>query len=111
VDLCKYQPNIRTGPLHWELLARARAVDNQIYVAVCSPARDMAATYNAWGYSTIVDPNGEIIAKAGHGEEVVYADLGCPLPCGASSCVLDPARMHQARQGIPVTTQRRLVSA
>ena len=28
-----------TGPLHWELLQRARAVDNQIYVATCSPAR------------------------------------------------------------------------
>lgn len=31
--------NTTTGPLHWELLARARAVDNQIFVAVCSPAR------------------------------------------------------------------------
>ena len=67
--------NLTTGPLHWELLARARAVDNQIYVAVCSPARDMTASYNAWGHSTIVDPNGEIIAKAGEGEEIIYADL------------------------------------
>jgi omega-amidase len=65
----------RTGPLHWELLARARAVDNQIYVAMCSPARDMDASYNAWGHSTIVDPNGEIVARAGHGEEIIYADL------------------------------------
>jgi len=67
--------NLTTGPLHWELLARARAVDNQIYVAMCSPARDMNASYNAWGHSTIVDPNGEIIAKAGEGEEIIYADL------------------------------------
>jgi omega-amidase len=58
------------------LLARARAVDNQIYVAMCSPARDMDANYNAWGYSTVVDPDGEIIAKAGHGEQIIYADLG-----------------------------------
>jgi omega-amidase len=64
-----------TGPLHWELLARARAVDNQIYVAMCSPARDMDASYNAWGHSTIIDPNGEIIARAGEGEEIIYADL------------------------------------
>jgi len=64
-----------TGPLHWELLARARAVDNQIYVAMCSPARDLNSTYHAWGHSTIVDPNGEIIARAGEGEEIIYADL------------------------------------
>jgi omega-amidase len=67
--------NLSTGPLHWELLARARAVDNQIYVAMCSPARDMDTSYSAWGHSTIVDPNGEIIAKAGEGEEIIYANL------------------------------------
>jgi len=69
------ETNESTGPLHWELLARARAVDNQIYVAMCSPARDMNASYNAWGHSTIVDPNGEILARAGEGEEIIYADL------------------------------------
>lgn len=35
--------NLTTGPLHWEVLARGRAVDNQVYVAMCSPARDMSA--------------------------------------------------------------------
>lgn len=64
-----------TGALHWDLLARARAVDNQIYVAMCSPARDLNSTYHAWGHSIIVDPNGEIIARAGEGEEIIYADL------------------------------------
>ena len=86
--------NLTTGPLHWELLARGRAVDNQIYVALCSPARDMTASYNAFGHSTVVDPNGEVVVKAGVDEEIVYADL-------------DPKRLGDIRLGIPVTTQRR----
>lgn len=34
-----------TGPVHWELLARARAVDNQLFVATCSPARNEDSSY------------------------------------------------------------------
>ena len=37
--------NMTTGPAHWELLARARALDNQLYVATPSPARDEEASY------------------------------------------------------------------
>lgn len=37
--------NTHTGPLHWELLQRARALDNQIYIATCSCARDETAKY------------------------------------------------------------------
>lgn len=48
--------NTTTGPVHWELLAKARAVDNQLFVAVCSPARNPAAGYQAWGHSTVVGP-------------------------------------------------------
>ncbi|KAJ3067612.1 hypothetical protein HDU98_009189 [Podochytrium sp. JEL0797] len=86
--------NMTTGPLHWELLQRARAIDNQIYVAACSPARDTSASYVAWGHSTIVDPMGAVVAKADEKEGIVYTDL-------------DPAFMESSRQGIPVTKQRR----
>ena len=48
--------NMETGPLHWELLLRARAADNQFFVAGCSPARDNDASYKAWGHSMIVSP-------------------------------------------------------
>lgn len=41
--------NTTTGPPYWELLARARAVDNQIFVAMCSPARAPDG-YPAWGH-------------------------------------------------------------
>ena len=48
--------NMTTGPAHWELLQRARAIDNQLYVAAVSPARCETASYIAWGHSTIINP-------------------------------------------------------
>lgn len=86
--------NLVTGNLHWKLLGRARAVDNQAYVALCSPARDLGAGYHAWGHSLVVDPMAEVLVEAGVDEEIVYADL-------------DGAKIEEARNGIPVTTQRR----
>ncbi|KZW00301.1 putative nitrilase [Exidia glandulosa HHB12029] len=86
--------NLTTGPLHWELLQRARAVDNQIFVAMCSPARDMNAEYHAWGHSTVVDPMGHVFATTEHDEAIVYADI-------------DPEILRSARAGIPVTVHRR----
>lgn len=77
-----------------ELLARARAIDNQMYVAMCSPARDMSASYHAWGHSNIIDPNGAVMAEAGIDEEIIYAE-----------CI--PETLGEMRLGIPVTTQRR----
>uniref|UniRef100_A0A8B9JRV5 omega-amidase n=1 Tax=Astyanax mexicanus TaxID=7994 RepID=A0A8B9JRV5_ASTMX len=86
--------NMTTGPAHWELLQRARAVDNQVYVATASPARDETASYVAWGHSTVVNPWGEVITKAGSEESVVYADI-------------DLQYLSDVRQQIPITTQRR----
>lgn len=68
--------NMTTGPLHWELLQRARAVDNQMYVAACSPARDLKASYHAWGHSTIVGPAGNVIETMDENQGIIYADLG-----------------------------------
>jgi len=67
--------NMTTGPAHWELLSRARAVDNQVYVAIPSPARDPQATYIAWGHSSVVSPWGEVIAKANEKEDIIFADI------------------------------------
>ncbi|KAL2152561.1 hypothetical protein VTH82DRAFT_5745 [Thermothelomyces myriococcoides] len=86
--------NLTTGPLHWQLLARARAVDNQVYVAMCSPARDMSAGYHAWGHSLVVDPMAQVLVEAGEGEEVIVADL-------------DGDKIEEARKGIPLRDQRR----
>ncbi|XP_026160484.1 omega-amidase NIT2 [Mastacembelus armatus] len=86
--------NMTTGPAHWELLQRARALDNQVYVATASPARDETASYVAWGHSTVVNPWGEVISKAGAEEAVIYADI-------------DLQYLDDIRQQIPITTQRR----
>lgn len=56
--------NMTTGPAHWEALIRSRALDNQVYVAAVSPARDDGASYVAWGHSTTIDPWGKVVAKA-----------------------------------------------
>uniref|UniRef100_A0A663DW83 omega-amidase n=1 Tax=Aquila chrysaetos chrysaetos TaxID=223781 RepID=A0A663DW83_AQUCH len=86
--------NLTTGPAHWELLQRGRAVDNQVYVATVSPARDEKASYVAWGHSTVVNPWGEVIAKAGAEEAVVYTDI-------------DLKKLAEIRQQIPILSQKR----
>ncbi|KAJ7489966.1 carbon-nitrogen hydrolase [Mycena galericulata] len=86
--------NMTTGPLHWELLQRARAVDNQVFMAMCSPARDLTAGYHAWGHSMVVDPMANILVEAADAEDIIYTDI-------------DPALLQSARAGIPVTVQRR----
>ena len=70
---------MKTGPLHWELLARSRANDNQCYTALVSPARDPGAGYIAWGNSLVVDPWAKIISQTEADEAVIYADLGMKI--------------------------------
>ncbi|KYO22341.1 omega-amidase NIT2 [Alligator mississippiensis] len=86
--------NLTTGPAHWELLQRGRAVDNQVYVVTASPARDEKASYVAWGHSTVVNPWGEVIAKAGTEETVIYTDI-------------DLKKLAEIRQQIPILAQKR----
>lgn len=87
--------NTTTGPLHWHLLAKARAVDNEMFTILCSPARDVGGGgYQAYGHSLVVDPYGAIIAEAGEEEEILFATL-------------DKELLPKAREGIPVHYQRK----
>ncbi|XP_068213164.1 omega-amidase NIT2 [Palaemon carinicauda] len=86
--------NMTTGPAHWELLQRGRALDNQLYVGTVSPARDVNANYVAWGHSTMVNPWGEIIATTEHEETIVYSDI-------------DLDYVEKVRQMIPLGNQKR----
>ncbi len=67
--------NMTTGPAHWELSFRARALDNQVYYVGCAPARDEGANYVSYANSIVTSPWGEVIARAGTDEEILYADI------------------------------------
>lgn len=71
--------NTVTGPAHWDLTMRSRALDNQLFVAACSPARNPGASYQAWGHSLVADPWGQIIGEAGIEEKIIEADLNWGL--------------------------------
>jgi len=86
--------NLTTGPAHWEILSRVRALDNQVYLATCSPARDEEASYVAYGHSMVADPWGEVVVQAGTGEEIVHAPI-------------ESSRVEKIRQELPLLKNRR----
>jgi len=86
--------NTTTGPAHWELLLRARAVDNQCFVAAASPARDPDFTYQAWGHSSVVSPWGKVAATTEHEEALIICDINVN-------------EADEMRNQIPVMKQRR----
>lgn len=86
--------NMTTGPLHWDLLARGRAVDTQSYVIMCSPARDEHGSYVAYGHSMVVDPWGKVVAQLDEKEGVLMADI-------------DLGQCDQVRAAIPTKEQKR----
>ena len=86
--------NMITGPAHWELLIRSRALDNQCFCCAVSQARDSTSSYVAWGHSTISNPWGEVIAKAGFEEEIILSEL-------------DFQWQDKVRNQIPIQRQKR----
>ena len=84
-----------TGRAHWELLLRARAVENQCYVLAPAQGGLHENGRRTWGHSLIVDPWGEVLAQRDEGEGVVVADI-------------DPARIAQVRLQLPALAHRRL---
>lgn len=86
--------NTTTGPAHWETTIRARAIDNQIYMVAASPARNEDLSYTAYGHSMVVDPWGKIIAEAGEGEEIIYADIKLSI-------------LQEVRDSLPLLKNRR----
>jgi predicted amidohydrolase len=79
---------------HWQVLARARAIENQAYVLACNEAGTHGGVPIA-GCSMIIDPQGEVLAEAGAGEEVLSAEI-------------DPDRVAAWRGAFPVLEDRRI---
>lgn len=86
--------NTTTGPLHWKLLGRSRATDNQLYLLMASPARDPQSSYQAYGHSQVIDPWGGMAQEADEAEQIVY-------------CNLEPSVVDEVRSSIPINNQRR----
>jgi deaminated glutathione amidase len=83
-----------TGAAHWELLVRARAIENQAFVVAPGQCGEYPAGQPAYGNSMIVDPWGEVLARAGDdGECFVTADL-------------DFARLAEVREKLPSLQNR-----
>ena len=67
--------NMTTGPAHWELAFRQRAVENQVYMIGAAPARDPEAGYTSWGHSIITDPWGHVVVQLDEKEGIAIAEL------------------------------------
>lgn len=67
--------NMTTGPVHWQLLFRARALDAQIFLLGCSAARDARSRYVAYGHSLAISPWGTVLAELGAQPETLLVTL------------------------------------
>ena len=56
--------NMTTGPMHWELTFRMRAVDNQLYTIGAAPARNEQSSYVSYANSIVCSPWGNVLARA-----------------------------------------------
>ena len=86
--------NMTTGPAHWELLFRSRALDNQVFCIGVAPALNKNATYHSYGHSIVVNPWGEVIIQADEKEHLIL-------------CEIDLDEIKKVRDGIPVLKNKR----
>ncbi|MDR3379474.1 carbon-nitrogen hydrolase family protein [Cupriavidus basilensis] len=82
-----------TGQAHWEILLRARAIENQCYVLAAAQGGKHENGRRTWGHSMLIDPWGEVMAVLPEGEGVV-------------SGLIDPARLDEVRQNLPALRHR-----
>ncbi|HEX9063199.1 MAG TPA: carbon-nitrogen hydrolase family protein [Clostridia bacterium] len=87
--------NTVTGPAHWHITFRARAVDNQLYVLAASPAKNAESKYHAYGHSMFINPWGEVLSEASDEETIIYAEI-------------DMKKVKEVRERLPLLMHRRV---
>ncbi len=85
---------LETGKDHWEVLLRARAIENQVYVLAAAQCGSHPPGNACFGNSMIVDPWGTVVARAGYREGVVVADV-------------DLGHAERVRKTLPALAHRR----
>lgn len=83
-----------SGPNHWEILLRNRAMENTIYVAGVSGLAPEDSGYHSWGHSMLVDPFAEVLVNMGRAEGIAMGKI-------------DPERIRDIRARLPMLKQRR----
>ncbi|WP_405295802.1 carbon-nitrogen hydrolase family protein [Methanobrevibacter sp.] len=86
--------NMTTGPAHWELLFRSRALDNQVFCVGVAPALNMDASYHSYGHSIVTNPWGEVITEADEKEDLIF-------------CEIDLDEIKKVREEIPLLKNKR----
>jgi nitrilase len=84
-----------TGEAHWEVLLRARAIENECFIVAANQGGQHSPSRKTWGHSCIISPWGEVLAMQEQGEGVVLANL-------------DLNELKRLRRAMPVLQHRRL---
>ncbi len=84
-----------TGQAHWEILLRARAIENQCYVLAAAQGGEHENGRRTWGQSILIDPWGAIVAQLSEGEGVVIGDI-------------DLEKIATVRKNLPALQHRKL---
>jgi predicted amidohydrolase len=85
-----------TGAAHWEILVRARAIENQVYLIAPNQIGRSPGGFNDFGHSLIVDPWGTPNARASNGETFILSEI-------------DLNYLEQVRRELPCLAHRKLV--
>lgn len=81
--------NNTSGPDHFKLLGRSRALDTQSYLALCSPAGNLETKYDPYGHSMIIDPWGKVLNELDDEE-------------GIAIQIIDKEYVNEIRKKLPI---------